>query len=200
LRPHLRLSRQRVRRSPSRSRIISRVLPKPKPRCAATGTRSIASPFGRASCVTCRRSTPPDRSSGTGSVFRWSWPPSARYRRSPRREVSLWPVRPLNAASSPSSAPYRRRLSARHGRAEGHRAGRDRHGPWALAGVGTGRGTPGGARAGSGDSGSGNQERHRPRWVRRLDELDVSYVKALRAVTAAHELGAFPFLPEHLRL
>jgi isopentenyl diphosphate isomerase/L-lactate dehydrogenase-like FMN-dependent dehydrogenase len=36
--------------------------------------------------------------------------------------------------------------------------------------------------------------------VRRLDELDMSYVKASRAVTAAHELGAFPFLPEHLRL
>jgi isopentenyl diphosphate isomerase/L-lactate dehydrogenase-like FMN-dependent dehydrogenase len=32
--------------------------------------------------------------------------------------------------------------------------------------------------------------------VRRLDELDASYVKAPRPVTAAHELGAFPFLPE----
>lgn len=36
--------------------------------------------------------------------------------------------------------------------------------------------------------------------VRRLDELDASYVKASRPVTAAHELGAFPFLPEGLRL
>jgi isopentenyl diphosphate isomerase/L-lactate dehydrogenase-like FMN-dependent dehydrogenase len=36
--------------------------------------------------------------------------------------------------------------------------------------------------------------------VRRLDELNASYVKASRAVTAAHELGALPFLPEHLRL
>jgi isopentenyl diphosphate isomerase/L-lactate dehydrogenase-like FMN-dependent dehydrogenase len=36
--------------------------------------------------------------------------------------------------------------------------------------------------------------------VRRLDELDASYVKAARAVTAAHELGAFPLLPENLRL
>jgi isopentenyl diphosphate isomerase/L-lactate dehydrogenase-like FMN-dependent dehydrogenase len=36
--------------------------------------------------------------------------------------------------------------------------------------------------------------------VRRLDELDASFVKASRAVTAAHELGAFPSLPEDLRL
>lgn len=33
-----------------------------------------------------------------------------------------------------------------------------------------------------------------------LDELDASFIKASRAVTAAHELGAFPFLPEDLRL
>jgi hypothetical protein len=36
--------------------------------------------------------------------------------------------------------------------------------------------------------------------LRRLDQLNASYVKAPRAVTAAHGLGALPFLPEHLRL
>jgi isopentenyl diphosphate isomerase/L-lactate dehydrogenase-like FMN-dependent dehydrogenase len=36
--------------------------------------------------------------------------------------------------------------------------------------------------------------------VSRLDELNASYVKASRPVTAAHELGALPFLPESLRL
>lgn len=36
--------------------------------------------------------------------------------------------------------------------------------------------------------------------VSRLDELNASYVKESRAVTAAHELGALPLLPEDLRL
>ena len=32
-----------------------------------------------------------------------------------------------------------------------------------------------------------------------LDELDPSYVKEARAVSQAHELSAFPFLPEEIR-
>jgi hypothetical protein len=35
--------------------------------------------------------------------------------------------------------------------------------------------------------------------VSSLDQLDPSYVKEARAVSQAHELSAFPFLPEEIR-